>query len=167
MSVAIYALSLWLLSRGRAKRTETAYPGRKKQRGSGSTAGRRASRRARAIPSPPVGSWLGARLAARDAAQSGDSGTLLLMSITLMGAGIIWFYPGLVAGWVIESVLSAVGLPIAAAIGRAVWALSIVGTLWFLFRAGLAGAGARLRIGVLDDGVVCIGALLLGTWLAH
>jgi hypothetical protein len=121
---------------------------------------RKAARRAAKRPAATPLDWTAAVAAVRDlnADEHGEPAILAIASIPY----IVWFYPGLLVGWLVDSALTPVlGEQVAQTVGGTVWFVAITGASWFLARAALAWLGARWRVSWIDDAVILAAALAL------
>lgn len=114
---------------------------------------RRAARRAAKRPTTKPLDWKTAVTAVHEvnADEGGDPAILAIASIPF----ILWFYPGLLVGWLVTSALAPVlGEQAAQSVGGTVWFVAVTGAAWFLIRAALAWLGARWRVSWIDDVVI-------------
>lgn len=119
---------------------------------------RKAARRAAKHPPAKPLDWRSAIATVR-AVNADERGDAVVLAIAAVPFGL-WFYPGLLVGWLVASALSPVlGEAAAQSVGGTIWLVSIAGAAWFLVRAALAWLGARWRVNWLDD-VVILGAAI-------
>lgn len=120
---------------------------------------RRAARRAAKRPPTKPLDWRTAVAAVREINADERDGPAILAIASI--PFILWFYPGLLVGWLVDSALTPVlGEHAAQTVGGTVWLVAITGAAWFLVRAALAWLGARWRVSWIDDLVI------LGTAIA-
>jgi len=121
---------------------------------------RKAARRAAKRPPDEPLDWKSAVDTVRNvnAEERGEAAILAIASVPF----ILWFYPGLFAGWLLSSALSpALGESAAQLLGGTLWLVSIAGAAWFLIRAALAWMGARWRVNWIDDAVILGAAIAM------
>lgn len=114
---------------------------------------RKAARRAAKRPPAAPLDWKAVVATVRNlnADEPGDPAILAITSIPF----IVWYYPGLFVGWLVDSALTPVlGEQVAQSVGGTVWFVAVTGAAWFLIRAALAWMGARWRVSWIDDVVI-------------